>query len=74
VKTFEEVKDDLIAVERQKIVDTKTAVVGAIRGDPAITCTSRIFVAWRRQVPSGRAQETEAERPPELRPAAVACP
>jgi hypothetical protein len=35
VKTFEEVKDDLIAVERQKIVDEeKTAVVEAVRGDP----------------------------------------
>ncbi|HSW82332.1 MAG TPA: peptidyl-prolyl cis-trans isomerase [Usitatibacter sp.] len=35
VKTFEEVKDELIAVERQKIVDDeKTAVVEAIRGDP----------------------------------------
>ena len=36
VKSFEEVKDDLIAAERQKIIDEeKTAVVEAIRADPA---------------------------------------
>jgi len=35
VKSFEEVKDDLIAAERQKIVDEeKTAVVEAVRSDP----------------------------------------
>jgi len=35
VKPFAEVKDDLIAVEKQKILDDKrTAVVDAVRGDP----------------------------------------
>jgi parvulin-like peptidyl-prolyl isomerase len=35
VKSFEEVKDDLIAVEREKVVDeAKTALVESIRGDP----------------------------------------
>ncbi len=35
VKTFDEVKDDLIAMEKQKVVDDeKTAIVDAIRGAP----------------------------------------
>jgi peptidyl-prolyl cis-trans isomerase C len=35
VKSFEEVKDELVASEKQKIIDEeKTAVVEAVRGDP----------------------------------------
>lgn len=38
VKPFEEVKDDIIAVEKQKIVDeAKTAMVEKIRADPKTT-------------------------------------
>ena len=37
-KMFEEVRDDLIAAEKQKIIDdAKTAVVEGIRGDPKTT-------------------------------------
>lgn len=38
VKPFEEIKDDLIAVERQKVIDdAKTALVEKIRADPKTT-------------------------------------